>query len=125
MVIMASVITVSAVTLQRFSQNNHKAADLVALIAVKELIKNNIKHQLIVSNETGGEGVFNEVSYKWQAETVAFKAPPPRFQEGGSQSYQPRYRLLNINLSLQHNGTTHQVEYRELTWAPDLFLTVQ
>ena len=69
------------------------------------------------TNNLNGSGVIWGVPYEWQAELIANKPPPNKFNAdtGNVESYSARYKLWNVVLSTGKNNK-RQFEYNELSW---------
>ena len=56
--------------------------------------------------------------YKWQANLIAFKSAPKRFDpDDGKYITQPaKYKLWQVKLQIDHKSTTQHYEFHELSW---------
>jgi len=69
------------------------------------------------TNSLQGDGVTWGVPYQWQAELIANKAPPNKFNAdtGNVESYSARYKLWDVVLTIGKNNK-RKFEYNELSW---------
>ena len=69
-----------------------------------------------------GSGRILGVDYAFNATTIAFKPPPPRFDpdSGEFREYPPRYRLYQVRLELSNRDARRSLEFKELAWLPSV-----
>ena len=70
------------------------------------------------SVELDGKGDIWGISYQWQAQMIAFKSPPDKFDNssGNMESHDKRYKLWLVDLTLGTGTGSLVYQYHELSW---------
>ncbi len=119
------LFTALAVATETYRSNlvaSSRAEALVSMLTPLPLITSSIRSQLRsnpVEKLDGGSELLG-VRYEWEANTVRYGAPPRRFDPDATDfiTYQPRFRLYDIRLTL-HRGPQQRVFlYQEMAWEP-------
>lgn len=101
-----------------------KASRVAESLTPLPLILGHIQSRLLENpiDSVSGRGEVLGVSYEFEARTAKFGAPPRRVEPetGELRSYQPRFRLYNVELSLKAGTQRRQFEYQELSWLSDV-----
>ncbi|MBU2225651.1 MAG: prepilin-type N-terminal cleavage/methylation domain-containing protein [Gammaproteobacteria bacterium] len=124
-VLIASVIlmAVLSLTANSFSQsriNSQQAENVVLLHAPLPFILDTIRQQIRDNPiaELHGDGAFQQVEFRWSATTEHFLPPPNSMIVENLQTvtYQPRFRLYNVNLQLRYLSKTREFNFKEIAW---------
>jgi len=85
------------------------------LIIVQEDIRERTTEAV---EELANQGVIWGMSYQWQANLIAFKAPPDKFDTdtGRMESSNKRFKLWQVELSLGEGKKRLDFQYHELSW---------
>lgn len=100
---------------------SRRADDTVQLLTPLPLIVETIASELRNQPDASvqGEGALLGVDYRFEANTLAFDPPLPRFDPdlGELIIYAPRYRLYEVSLVLVSGSRSRAFRYRELAWS--------
>lgn len=128
-VLIASVILFTAVTVASEAYRTNllatlKASDTATILTPVPLIVEQVRQELRARPEerVEGRGEALGVVFEFSAETVAFAPPPRRFDPDTAEfrTYEPRFRLYAVTLSLRRGLRQRQFSYRELAWSAEL-----
>lgn len=123
MTILFALVTSGLVAFHNAQSNNAKATQVVRLLGQVDTIRRTVRAQLLAAPlATSGAGNQGQVSYQWQADTVALQAAPPTIDadSGVDLVPAPRFRLVNIKLNLSSGEASREFEYQELVWLTDV-----
>ena len=127
-VLVASVIlfsSLAAVTLiyRGALLSSTKANQEMASTSVVPVILQHIRSQIRANGnneaeELSGSGEEWEVNYNWQAVIKSYKPAPPIFDvDSGQYVTQPlKYKLWQVELTMNTQGTERSYSYEELSW---------
>jgi type II secretory pathway pseudopilin PulG len=113
--VVSLIFKTSYVASEKATLNVEQAGVIKALLTSIQLTIREDANQSI--NSLTGNGVIWGVPYQWQAELIANKAPPNKFDAdtGNVESYSARYKLWNVALTTGKNNK-RKFEYNELSW---------
>ncbi len=118
--ILFAVITTITEAYRTSLQSSLRAEDTVRMITPLRLIVSDIANELQseVAETSQGGGTMLGVNYRYAARTVLFTPPATRFDPDTTnfRSYEPRYRLYDVNLTLTYRGRSREFKYQELAW---------
>lgn len=120
-ILFASIATITAVYRGAFvaseRANNHVKLVTVAK-PVLALVRKDIREQGKNIDVLNGQGQMWGVEYAWQANLSDIKAAPTRFDPESENFVQPnaRFRLWNVELTLQVQGVEQSHQFEELSW---------
>lgn len=99
-----------------------KASRVAELLTPLPLILGHIQSRLLENpiDVVSGRGEVLGVAYEFEARSIKFGAPPRRVEPetGEYRTYPPRFRLYNVELSLNAGTQNRRFEYQELSWLP-------
>ncbi len=120
--LMFVVIAVAAETYRSALLASRRAENVVGMLAPLPLIVAAVRSALRdePAERKDGASELMGVSYRYEATTVRFGAPPRRFDPdvGGLTAYAPRFRLYDVRLTLRYQGQERVYLYQELAWLP-------
>jgi len=120
--ILFAVLAVAAESYRSSLLASRKAEGLVAMLTPLPLITSSIRNTLRESPvpTARGEAELLGVRYRWEAQTVRYGAPPPRFDPDAADfaEYPPRFRLYDVRLTLERGLQQREYLYQELAWEP-------
>lgn len=120
--ILFMVLSAAALAYQASVSASLRAEAVARLLAPAPLIRLAVRERLQTSpGETlDGEGVLLGVTWRFQARSVRFAPPPPRFDADTRDiaEFQPRFRLYDVELTLEHGVRRETFLYQELAWLP-------
>lgn len=122
MTILFALVTSGLVAFHNAQSNNAKATQVVRLLGQVDTIRSTVRAELLAAPlATTGAGHQGQISYQWQADTIALQAAPPTMDpESGIELVPaPRFRLVNIKLNLSSGDASREFEYQELVWLTD------
>lgn len=103
---------------------SNKASRVAEMLTPLPLILGHIQSRLLENpvDNVGGRGEVLGVYYEFAARSVKFGAPPRRVEpeSGEYRTYQPRFRLYNVELFLKAGTQSRRFEYQELSWLPSV-----
>jgi prepilin-type N-terminal cleavage/methylation domain-containing protein len=121
-VIMFTVLATATLSVRTALDASDRASRITELLAPLPWIVPAVRETLRAEPvpEIEGRGVLFGVEYHYTATTVRFGAPPPRFDPTATDfvSYQPRFRLYDVELELERDGTRRRFLYQEVAWLP-------
>ena len=128
-VLIASTILFASITLISETYRasllaSDKARKTAEMLTPLPLIVGHIKSALLETPEerVRGRGQVLGVSFEFDARTLQFAPPPPRFvpESGDIRRYAPRYRLYEVALTLRAGSRQRAFSYQELAWLRDV-----
>lgn len=118
--ILFAVITTITDAYRTSLQSSLRAEEAVRMITPLRFIVSDIANELQkdAAETRQGDGTMLGVSYRYSAQSVLFLPPASRFDPDTSnfRSYEPRYRLYDVNLTLTYRGRSREFKYQELAW---------
>jgi Tfp pilus assembly protein PilV len=121
-VILFAALSLSALGLQSLRQSSAQAEKVIVTLQPARMIVLSIQQQIRLDPQAvlTGQGELNQVSYQWQAQIIASGSAPERFDvDSGSVTVPPeRFKLYQVTLTLNYDGRTEQLQYKELAWLP-------
>ncbi len=125
-VILFSVIATVSMVYRGAFLSSEKANNHINLTSVLPSVLENIKKDIQdVSLTNVTEVVQNSsawlVKYQWKAKVIQFKSAPEKLDvDSGNFIIPPKkYKLWEIDLTLEFNGLVKQYRYNELGWTND------
>jgi len=120
--LMFAVIAVAAETYRGALLASRRAENVVGMLAPLPLIVAAVRSSLRdepVERKDGASELMG-VSYRYEATTSRFGAPPRQFSPdvGRFVEYAPRFRLYDVRLTLRYQGQERVYVYQELAWLP-------
>jgi len=119
-VIMFTVLSLSALGVQTFRLTSHKSERLIKVLTPVRAITMNVRQQLQQMDEqhSNGKGFMQEVEYQWTASLIQQKAAPTQLDPdtGEFTNSKPRFKLYEIQLTLNYQGFTTTKAYQEVVW---------
>lgn len=90
------------------------------MITPLQFIVSDISSQLQreFAESSQGQGRMLGVNYAYQAQSVLFLAPARRFDPDAAdfRTYEPRYRLYDIELTVTYRGRSREFQYQDIAW---------
>jgi len=118
--ILFTALAVATETYRSALLASSRAAMLVEMLTPLPLITSSIRSQLRSdpAERREGEATMLGVSYSWQADTVRYQPPAPRFDPDKADftTYPPRFRLYDVRLELRLRGLKRVYLYQEVAW---------
>lgn len=120
--ILFTVIAVVSQSYRNATTASEKASRSVELVGVVPLLLDTIRFRLRqadVSQSIDQEGVLNGFVFSWQARVIKTGAPPDRLdpEDGGTVSFDDKFYLWQVDLSVSKQQYIQQFSFNELTWA--------
>jgi prepilin-type N-terminal cleavage/methylation domain-containing protein len=119
-VIMLTVLSLAANLFAQARLSSQKAQDSIMLQSPLVLIMDTIRHQIRQDPQESlsGDGVIDEVQFKWTAKTDLFLPPPDNLIPESNQliSFAPRYRLYQVELELKYKTSSRAYQFKEVAW---------
>jgi len=101
---------------------SQRADETVKLLTPLPVLIDAIAEQIRESPgaKVSGEGRLLSVDYQFEATSVLFEPPLPRFnpETGAQEISEPRYRLYDVSLTLRRPAVQRTFSYREIAWQP-------
>ncbi|REL26106.1 prepilin-type N-terminal cleavage/methylation domain-containing protein [Thalassotalea euphylliae] len=130
LILFATIAVVSILFKSSFiaSEKAQQKLEHTAVVpAVLSVISQEIQEKTTATaKELGNKGQMWGVNYHWQANEVAFKAPPDKFDQetGNTENQDNRYKLWQVELTLGSDNTSAkgnepgslQYRYKEVSW---------
>jgi len=71
--------------------------------------------------QLGNQSLACDVNYQWQANLLEFKSAQKRFDPDTGKYFTPhkKYKLWQVNLTLERKGISKQYQFNELSWNND------
>jgi len=113
--VISLIFKTSYVTSEKATKHVEQAGVIKALVtSIQVTIREDTRQN---TNSLKGSGVIWGVQYQRQAELIANKAPPNKFDAstGNMESYSARYKLWGVVLTVGENNK-RKFEYNELSW---------
>jgi prepilin-type N-terminal cleavage/methylation domain-containing protein len=119
-VIMLTVLSLAANLFAQARLSSQKAQDSIMMQSPLVLIMDTIRHQIRQDPQESlsGDGVIDDVQYKWTASTELFLPPPDNLIPESNQvvSFAPRYRLYQVQLELKYKASSRAYQFKEVAW---------
>lgn len=120
--ILFATITVISESYRASLMASEKATRTAQMLTPLPLIVGHIKNKLLETPEerVRGSGEVLGVQFDFDARSIKFAPPPPRFEPetGELRSYAERFRLYEVRLKLRARAQNREFTYRELAWLP-------
>lgn len=120
--ILFTALTVISEAYRASMASSRRAEVVVRLLSPLPFIVQSIGQRLRENPQERleGRGEIFSVVYKFSAISSKFEPPPSRFEPdlGDFTTYQPRFRLYDVSLTLESEGYTRQFSYQEMAWLP-------
>lgn len=120
--IMFTVLAVATEAYRNALLASGRAEGLVTLLAPLPMVTASIRSQLRSNpaERLDGSAELLGVRYEWEATTVRYGSPAPRFDPDRAdfRSYPQRFRLYDVRLKLARAGQERVFLYQELAWEP-------
>lgn len=102
--------------------SSRRAESLVRLLTPLPLITAAVRDAVRAKpgERVEGTGELLGVAYRFEAVTVKYAPPPPRFDPDDAEfrSYPPRFRLYDVRLTLRGGERERTYLYQEFAWEP-------
>ena len=127
-VLIASTILFAAITVISESYRaslmaSDKATRTAEMLTPMPLIVGHVQGKLLETPDerVSGKGEILGVKFEFVAATTRFAPPPRRFvpETGEFQSFAPRFRLYDVQLTLRSGTQQRTFAYQELAWLPN------
>jgi len=121
-ILFASIATVSMIYRGAFisSEKANKHINISGVLpSILATIREDIRQQgNSTRTDLKNESTAWQVSYRWQASLVGYKAAPPFFYPDiGKMSNPPqKFKLWSVQLILEYSGLTKHYQFHELSW---------
>lgn len=122
-VILFSTIAIVTVIYKNAMLVSEKANNHVVISGFVPIMLSNIRQEIrgqgdIETQLLKGSGNSWGVDYRWSANLIEFKSAAVRYDPdtGKDVSYPAKYKLWNVILNLNLNGTQQQHQFKELSW---------
>lgn len=116
------VLTSGTLAYQAAVSASLRAEGVARLLAPAPLIRLTVRERLQANPEErlAGEGELLGVAWRFEARSVRFAPPPPRFdgELRDIRQFPPRFRLYDVELTLARAGRREVFLYQELAWLP-------
>jgi type II secretory pathway component PulJ len=106
--------------------SSEKANNHISLVGVLPSILANVRQEIRSKgnssvSELSQQGVAWDIQYKWQAHLIEHKSAPEIFDVDFGDFLKPpkKYKLWNIDLTLERNGLSKHYQLNELSWSND------
>lgn len=114
------LVTVSQVY-QAANRSSERATAMVTMQGVTPLLLDTIRFRIREANSEEPmeqEGILNGVIFQWRASIVQRGAPPDRIdvEQGEMISFEDKFFLWQVDLTLKLENTERSFEFQELTW---------
>lgn len=119
-VIMFTVLATATLSLRSTFTASERATRVTELLAplpwITPLIRDELRANPVPEHE--GAGSLFGVDFRYRASTALLGAPPARFDPDVADfiEYPPRFRLYDVELTLERDGETESFLYQELAW---------
>lgn len=103
-------------------QTNARIAARYDIMRPVTMIVDHIQEKMRGSDIRSGTGRVGDVNFSWQADIIDNAPPPARFDPDELEfvSYNPRYQLVMVTLTLRKGEYQHRYRYKEVAWLADL-----
>lgn len=115
--VFSATVQTNLLAQRKYVATNQLLAPLpVVMASIRGAVRENMTDHLT------GSGTVLGVEYRYQANLIAFRSPPSRFDSdaGDFAKYEPRYRLYEVKLRLATRDASRDYVYRELSWLPNV-----
>jgi prepilin-type N-terminal cleavage/methylation domain-containing protein len=107
----------------RANLNSSRRAEIVTrMLTPLPMVVSSVQNQLRENpiDRLSGSGSALGVVYRYEAVSTLFEPPPPNLDAdtGEVENYPPRFRLYDVNLTLELEGQSREYVYQELAWLP-------
>lgn len=119
--ILFTVIAVVSQSYRNAATASEKARRSVELVGVVPLLLDTIRFRLReadINQTIEQQGVLNDFEFSWQAQVVKKGGPPDRLdpEDGGVVSFDDKFYLWQVELTLSKQQYSQQFRFNELTW---------
>ncbi len=101
---------------------SRRAEIITRMLTPLPMVVSNVQNQLRENpiDRLNGSGSALGVVYRFEAVSTLFEPPPPNLDSdtGQVENYPPRFRLYDVNLTLELEGQSREYIYQELAWLP-------
>ena len=120
-VILFSVLVTVSQVYQGANRSSERATAMVTMQGIVPLLLDTIRFRLRSAENlepVNQEGILNGVTFQWQATVVQRGAPPDRIdvEAGEMISFDDKFYLWQVDLTLQLGNTERTFQFQELTW---------
>ncbi|NRD74690.1 prepilin-type N-terminal cleavage/methylation domain-containing protein [Shewanella sp. VB17] len=119
--ILFAVISVVAQTYRGATIASSKATKTAELLGITPLLLDTIRFRLkmeMTAQQIEDKGVLNGFEFQWQAHVIKKGSPPPRLspEDGVQVSFDDKFYLWQVYLTVKKQGYDRSFEFEELTW---------
>lgn len=86
-----------------------------AVLPVRQIILDEVR-KLSHQENTSGDGLFGQVSYRWESSRTHIGLPSPILQEDSGLNDDLRYYLVQVDVQFKIGSATKNYQFRELAW---------
>jgi len=119
--ILFAVIGVVSQTYRGATIASSKATRSAELLGITPLLLDTIRFRLKMEKtdkQIDDEGILNGFQFQWNAHVIKKGAPPSRLspEDGGLVSFDNKFYLWQINLTVKKQDYSQSFQFEELTW---------
>ncbi|MDA8682136.1 prepilin-type N-terminal cleavage/methylation domain-containing protein [Porticoccaceae bacterium] len=86
-----------------------------AVLPVRQIIADEVRKNSHLES-VSGEGVFGDISYRWESSRTHIGLPSAILQEDSGLNDDLRYYLVQVDVYFQIESATRNYQFRELAW---------